>query len=293
MKWFKHEYTFSNPKIETLKERCGATGYAVYFQILEIISQAIEKDTFEEWGFMPEEYPEDYLAKKLYVTQDELEAVLTVCYDLKLLELKDERIFCSKILERADEYTVRLRANLNSKKDNVPTVSGQSSDNKGDAVSTLNDPDSTTPDGVGTISGIRIEEEVEEEQNKNINTGKKDFSSSSVNKIGDLINQRIPTLTGKTDNRISASWQDSALRMAKALGIVLPESGEDPDNIRARWFKVFKEADSDKEKNRNTQMAYGWLVDSTKFLDAPNEGKVKLFFWVIANGIPKNPEEIK
>ena len=51
MKWFKHDTnTFSNPQVEMLKEKHGVAGYGVYFQLVELIAGAIDKDNLSEWG---------------------------------------------------------------------------------------------------------------------------------------------------------------------------------------------------------------------------------------------------
>lgn len=139
MKWFKHESTFNNPKIKLLKRKHKALGYAVYFQILELIGEALDKKSHEEWFYLPSEYSNDleFLADEVGVELEELTPILETCYAVNLLQNENGRIKCAQLQERADEYTEKIL----KKNDKKEKVSGQ------------------TPDNIGTISGIRREKE--------------------------------------------------------------------------------------------------------------------------------------
>ncbi len=150
MKWFKHEDTFNNPKIEMLTDKHGIAGYGVYFRTLELIAKAIEESNVDEWGYLPEFYTNQYLAKKLQVSEEDLREIFNSCVILNLFELRGERVFCQKVLERCDDYTQRL---LNQSKKKVGTKSEESP--------TKN-----------RIDKKRIEEEVDKKENKNINIAK-------------------------------------------------------------------------------------------------------------------------
>lgn len=108
MKWFKHENTFNNAKIEMLTDKHGIVGYGVYFRVLELVALAIDESNPEEWGYLPSIYTTDYLAKKLQTDKETLENILSTCHDLELLEYTDKKVYCPKILERCDDYTQRL-----------------------------------------------------------------------------------------------------------------------------------------------------------------------------------------
>ncbi len=123
MKWFKHENTYNNPKIEMLTDKHGIVGYGVYFRTLELIASAIDESNQDEWGYLPAIYTSQYLAKKLQVSEEDLENILATCYELKLLELQEGNVFCQKVLERCDDYTQRL---LNQSKKKVGTKSEES-----------------------------------------------------------------------------------------------------------------------------------------------------------------------
>lgn len=132
MKWFKHENSLANPKLRLLKRRHGAEGYGVYFQILELIAGNIEKDNINEWGFLPKEYwDEEFLAEELSVDQDRLESILDTCVGIELLQYKDNRLFCSKIIERCDDYIERIKKSVEPKEEIVVTKSEQSTNNVG------------------------------------------------------------------------------------------------------------------------------------------------------------------
>ena len=146
MKWFKHENTFNNPKIEVLTELWGIEGYGVYFSLLELIASHIETDNQDAWGYMPEEYGSRYLAKKLHIAEDKLDNIILECIRLKLFEDHEGKIFCPKILERCDDYTQRLVK--------------QSTTNS----------EQTTKKVEKSSSRIRTEEDKNKKENKNITT---------------------------------------------------------------------------------------------------------------------------
>lgn len=123
MKWFKHENTFNNAKIEMLTDKHGILGYGIYFRTLELIASAIEESNPEEWGYLPSIYTTQYLAKKLQTSEEALDSVFETCFELGLLETKDGNIYCSKVLERCDDYTQRL---LKQNEKKVGTKSEQS-----------------------------------------------------------------------------------------------------------------------------------------------------------------------
>lgn len=107
MKWFKHENTFNNPKIMLLTSRHGIEGFGVYFAILELLSEHIENNNSEEWGYLPETYSKypEVLATQLHLDVEKLNDILKTCYEVKLFEEVNERLYCAKILERCDRYT--------------------------------------------------------------------------------------------------------------------------------------------------------------------------------------------
>lgn len=137
MKYFKHECDAAfNKKLRKLKRICGAEGYGIYFQIIELIGRDIEKSNFSEWGYLPDEYMNDheFLAEEVGTTVENLSKTIYACLELNLLEKKGdkERLYCSKVLERADEYTQKLIRQFGNK------LESKSEDN---------------PDSVGTTSG--------------------------------------------------------------------------------------------------------------------------------------------
>lgn len=75
---------------------------------------------------------------------------------------------------------------------------------------------------------------------------------------------------------ISNSWQDKALRYAQDLQIDLPEE------LKGRWFKMFKQAHEGR-KTKNIETAYSYLADHPQSLKS--EEKIKLFFFVYENGL--------
>lgn len=110
MKWFKHEITTTNPKIKLLKKKHGAVGYAIYFQIVELIADRIEKTNDTEWGFLAPTYCNnlEFLAEEIGTDTETLKETLETCHQLNLLNVSDSVIACHQVKERADDYTQRI-----------------------------------------------------------------------------------------------------------------------------------------------------------------------------------------
>lgn len=86
---------------------------------------------------------------------------------------------------------------------------------------------------------------------------------------------------------ITKEWQDKALRYAKSLGIDLnyiPEG--EKQNIRGRWFKVFRQAEEEHRKPANLERAYAYLADYEGNLEMLD--KINYFFYIYENGLKGN-----
>ncbi|MCL4387214.1 DUF4373 domain-containing protein [Patescibacteria group bacterium] len=267
MKWFKHDTnTFSNPKIEMLKEKHGVAGYGVYFQLVELIASAVDKENVDDWGYLPDVYSMEYLAKKFCVDIKLLEEILQTCISLKLVEKRKDRIFCPKVLDRCDEFIEKVKRSM----------SGEKKESNGSKSS-------SNPDSIPTDSGTRTkkeEQEVEEETEKeiNINTGKSPEIKKSLNSVGAILQDRYK-FSQPASNGITKQWQDKAFRYADMLHISLT------DQLKPRWLKVFKQADLGR-KTSNLEQAYSYLIDYPNTLT--NEEKVKYFFYIYENGLQKD-----
>jgi len=101
--------------MEVLMEKHGLEGYGFYFKILELISLNIEKDNNKEWGFVPSVYSTELLRKKLLMSEKSFQSVLQTCLQLNLLQLIDDKIGCTQILERGDDYLGRIIKTAQSK----------------------------------------------------------------------------------------------------------------------------------------------------------------------------------
>lgn len=265
MKWFKHDTnTFSNPQVEMLKEKHGVAGYGVYFQLVELIAGAIDKDNLSEWGYLPDVYTFEYLAKKFCVEFDLLQQIFETCLSLNLIQKKENKIFCEQILEKCDEFTEKVKRTISgSKSDSNPT---QSKEN---------------PESIGTSSGIRTKkeeqetektEELEEEKEINITGNSPDNKKSTIKSLKTILEE-------KYKHGISKEWQDKALRYAEKLGIKLE------DRITPRWMKVFRQA-SEGRKSANLERAYSYLYDYDGNLT--NQEKINYFFFIYENGLKDN-----
>lgn len=262
MKWFKHDTnTFSNPKIEMLKEKHGVAGYGVYFQLIELIAAAVDKENVDDWGYLPDVYSLEYLAKKFCVETPLLEEILDTCVALKLIEKKGNKIFSKKVLERCDEFTEKVKRSLSG-----------SSKNSNGTKSKL------SPDSVPIDSGIRSKEKEQEaeKETENTNTGRSPEIKNSS--IGSILKKKYNFPIPKS-NGIVTPWQDKAFRYADKLQIKLS------DDLKGRWLKVFKQANLGRN-NSNLEKAFSYLVDYPNQLSS--EEKIKYFFYIYENGLQKN-----
>lgn len=108
MKWIQHDTSARNDvKLKILKKKFGAEGYGVYFQLLEIIGESIEKDNFEDWGFVDKHHDVDTLADEVGVTSNKLRSILELCNQLDLFQKFRGRLYCHQILHRLDTYVSR------------------------------------------------------------------------------------------------------------------------------------------------------------------------------------------
>lgn len=265
MKWFKHDTnTFSNPKIEMLKEKHGVAGYGVYFQLVELIASAVDKENVDDWGYLPDVYSMEYLAKKFCVDGNLLEEILQTCISLKLIEKRKERFFCPKVLDRCDEFIEKVKRSMSGEKKE------SSGSNSG-----------SNPESLGTDSGARSkkeETELEEEKENKLITGKSPEIKKSLNSIGSVLKDRYSFPPPK-NNGITTQWQDKAFRYADKLQIKLSE------DLKGRWLKVFKQASLGR-KSKNLDQAYSYLVDYPNQLSS--EEKIKYFFYIYENGLKEN-----
>ena len=143
MKWFKHEDTATNAKIDMLIDEHGLLGHGFYFKHLELISSNIKEDNEKEWGYLPSVYTTEFLQTKFKLSSEQYKSLLSTCLKLNLFQLIDDKIYCEQILERGDDYLGRLTKK--SKKKSTKKLRSKS------------------------VTTTHIEEEREEEENKKKN----------------------------------------------------------------------------------------------------------------------------
>lgn len=130
MKWFKHDTDARNDiKIKLLKQRHGAEGYGVYFQLVEIIGDNFDTNNTKEWGFVESSHTIETLAIECGVSPDKLRTILQTCDEIGLFSQKKGKLYCKSIKKRIDEYTRKAQKSSSEVSghttDNVPTVSGK------------------------------------------------------------------------------------------------------------------------------------------------------------------------
>lgn len=127
MRWYKHDSdAHSDAKIEKLMAKYGLEGYGLYFYCLELIAKDLtgESFTFEL------EHDAQVLARRLYMSQEIIEEMMTFMVNLGLFENKDGKITCLKLAYRLDQSMTnspKLRQAIQGVRtghDNVMTLSG-------------------------------------------------------------------------------------------------------------------------------------------------------------------------
>lgn len=167
MKWFKHEDTSNNPKLEMLIDRHGLLGYGFYFKHLELIASNIKEGNKEEWGYIPSEYTTEFLSRKFGISVEDYTTLLKSCLEFNLFQLINEKIYCESILDRGDDYLGRMVKNKAKK---TPKKKRSNS-----VVATFN---------VGTIEEEKEEEKEREEDISITNVMvKTQFGNQDVNEI--------------------------------------------------------------------------------------------------------------
>lgn len=127
MNWFKHDCNARNDiKIKLLKQKFGNEGYAVYFQLLEIVADFANKQNIKEWGFVDKIFTTETLANEVGVTAEKLTEIFTFCNELQLFEQKNGRLFIPKAISRFSEYAQKIKR---SRGKNDRTMTGQEPDN--------------------------------------------------------------------------------------------------------------------------------------------------------------------
>jgi len=114
MKWLKIETNIlGNAKINKLTRHFGPTGFSIYIAILTFIGSNIKPNVDEkEFGYLPSYIELEDIYTTLHIEKDEFEKILDfIIIKLELFDKekyeKNKIIYCSSILEYADEYSKR------------------------------------------------------------------------------------------------------------------------------------------------------------------------------------------
>jgi hypothetical protein len=114
MNWFKHDSSARNDvKLKLLKNKFGAEGYGIYFQLLEIISENIKEQNPQDWGKVESVHSMDTLAIECGVGSDLLRKVVRYCDEIGLLQRIDKTLAAPKILRRLGESMQRKARETN------------------------------------------------------------------------------------------------------------------------------------------------------------------------------------
>ena len=84
------------------------------------------------------------------------------------------------------------------------------------------------------------------------------------------------------NSRVVEEFQEEALRVADQLGIDLDKATRKIPSLRARWFKLFRDAYLKNQKARILS-AYSYCSDHPHFREITSDQKMLLFFWRFSN----------
>lgn len=110
MKWFRHDSdALDDPFVQGLMDEFGATGYLVWFGLLEIISKENGTDLTGNITVSPA-----FLRRKFRISQAKVRQVLTFCQTFGRLSFTEDSkilmIECPKLLTLNDNYSRHLQA---------------------------------------------------------------------------------------------------------------------------------------------------------------------------------------
>jgi hypothetical protein len=110
MKWIKHETNARNdPKLKLLKKKFQATGYGVYWTLLEIVGENIKENNQNDWAFVEEIHTVETLANESGVSPDKLRTMLGYMNEIGLIYKLNGKLCAPKILSRLDEYAQKRK----------------------------------------------------------------------------------------------------------------------------------------------------------------------------------------
>lgn len=109
MRWLKHDVSARNDiRLKLVRRKFGMEGYGIYFGLLEIIGERIEKHNTEDWGYADCLYTVPTLSDEFGVSVEKMQEMVNYFIEIGLLEMRDNRLYCEKILKRVDDYAERL-----------------------------------------------------------------------------------------------------------------------------------------------------------------------------------------
>lgn len=264
MKWFeKHSNDRNRLDSKLIQRKFGIAGYGIYEKLQQIAAENMEGDEINEWGLVAREWTMEKLAEEIGCDLDVFQKFVKFCDDNLILERKNGRLFVPIMLERMNEYAKRqyrksIKASeRRSKKSTDTTDNTDTSDNR-------------------DISATQHNTSQHNTSQTNNNGASPKIKSSGPGTIGEVLSSyEIPH--EKESERVKTGWQFRAIEWAKDLGIDL-DAGTPKQNYRARWFKVFKEADGSRQKNIKLHDAYTNLRDYPRPLKSVE--KINMFFFL-------------
>lgn len=93
--YFSHDADMrNNRKVKALRRRFSHKGYAVWCFILETLTDA------EYFEIKFDEVTQDLLAADFDITNEELQSIVAYCVKIRLLQMKDDTLYCDALKQR-------------------------------------------------------------------------------------------------------------------------------------------------------------------------------------------------
>ena len=287
--YFSHDADMrNNRKVKALRRRFSHKGYAVWCFILETLTDA---DYFE---IKFDEVTQDLLAADFDITNEELQSIVAYCVKIRLLQMKDDTLYCEALKQRFSGLLEKRRYNrdrleaLRKKHKNAVTTT-DNNDNCCDNNSTKTGDNDNCCDNNSTVKySIENNSKVKESKEKKIKK-KEEYKYSSEKEIEkNGFPAKAENLSDKSDaekkeidfKKILEFFNEEMEKAGAAIPKIKLLSEDRKNHIRARIREygraaidemIITAAHSDFLNGRNNN---GWIADFSWLIRPCNFPKV-------------------
>lgn len=274
MKWFEHRTTDRKDlESKLIKRKFGLAGQGIWSELQEIISEHMENDNIQEWGFVSPDHTMESLAKEIGCPIEQFKEFIQFCDDNLITEKRDGRLFCNYVLERMSEYARKILKKGKSENSDFSEIPENPRNNTTQH--------NTTQEFLN-IGGSRPKTPKKLEQKETpVQEPIKGISS-----IGSVMKKKYKYEPPKKVG-VSTSWQAQAFMDLDGLGWKVKSQD------KGRILKSYKDEYEARPFAASTNQVYSYLKDYDKWQNMEYEAKMKYWFWLRAHGITGFSENSK